>query len=143
MVSSFDCWRCGTALENEPMPLGRESRCRVCDSDLHCCKLCSFYDRSKAKGCAEPVANEVRDKERANFCGYFTLNKAAFHANDQAGQAREALSALFGLSDSAESVSTSDPRSQIDTLRKQREAEAEAAKQALNKLFDVGDSDKE
>ena len=33
--------------------------------------MCRFYDTRKAKSCAEPVADEVQDKQRANFCGYF------------------------------------------------------------------------
>jgi hypothetical protein len=44
------------------------------------------------------VADEVKDKERANFCGYFKPNPRAYVPADSSGanKARSELDALFG-----------------------------------------------
>jgi hypothetical protein len=58
--------------------------------------MCRFYDLSKAKQCAEPVADPVLDKQRANFCGYFEPVAGRYRAGDPAADsARAALDALF------------------------------------------------
>jgi hypothetical protein len=59
--------------------------------------MCRFYDTGKAKHCGEPIADEVQDKTRANFCGYFAAAPGRF--TPRAGiedPARNALEALFG-----------------------------------------------
>ncbi|NIT67742.1 MAG: hypothetical protein GWM93_13850, partial [Gemmatimonadetes bacterium] len=71
MSVSLSCWKCGHALDDMPMPLGRRDECPACATDLHVCRMCEFYDTSVAKSCREPIAEEVTDKERANFCDYF------------------------------------------------------------------------
>ena len=65
------CWKCGHGLDDMPMPLRRRDECPACGADLHVCRMCEFYDTSVAKSCREPVAEEVTDKERAQFCDYF------------------------------------------------------------------------
>ena len=65
------CWKCGASLAALTLPLSRTDSCRNCRAEFHVCRMCRFYDTRKAKSCAEPVADEVGDKERANFCGYF------------------------------------------------------------------------
>lgn len=58
--------------------------------------MCRFYDTRKAKSCAEPVADEVSDKERANFCGYFeAAARRAPIATATTGMGKDALEALF------------------------------------------------
>ena len=55
------------------------------------------YVTSKAKSCSEPIADEVQDKGRANFCGYFQVAGRRFRPRDGAAdQARTALESLFG-----------------------------------------------
>ena len=50
-----------------------------------------------AKSCREPIAEEVRDKTRANFCDYFKPRAHAFNAaGDAAAQARAELESMFG-----------------------------------------------
>jgi hypothetical protein len=60
--------------------------------------MCEFYDTSKAKHCREPIADEVKDKQRANFCDYFKPTPAAYRpeATSAADKARADLEALFG-----------------------------------------------
>ncbi|HKS95666.1 MAG TPA: hypothetical protein VJV74_05970 [Terriglobia bacterium] len=66
------CWKCGQSVA---IPSGghvaSRDTCPRCDSDLHACKNCQFYDPAKHNQCAETQAEWVRDKERANYCDYF------------------------------------------------------------------------
>jgi hypothetical protein len=57
--------------------------------------MCRSWDRSRPKQCREDDAEEVRDKERANFCDWFKPRAGAF---DAAGAAAEA--AAKSLADS-------------------------------------------
>ena len=61
--------------------------------------MCEFIDPGVRRGCKEPVADDVSDRERANFCGYFTPAVGLGPgAEDGASQvARDALDGLFGL----------------------------------------------
>jgi hypothetical protein len=93
----FDCWKCGAPLAELSLPVGRTDYCRACRAEVHVCRMCRFYDLSKAKQCAEPIADPVRDKERANFCGYFVPVSGRFRApGPAADQALDALNSLFG-----------------------------------------------
>ena len=96
-AAPFVCWKCGAALPDLSLPLSRTDECRACRAELHVCRLCRFYDTGKAKSCSEPIADEVQDKTRANFCGYFQAAPGRFRARDGAGdQAKAALESLFG-----------------------------------------------
>lgn len=92
------CWKCGASLAALSLPLTRLDACKACNAELHVCKLCEFYDTTKAKHCREPIAEEVRDKERANFCDYFKPRPGAFSSKAQtdADRARSELEKLFG-----------------------------------------------
>jgi len=97
MSHSAVCWQCGASLEQLSLPLSRFDVCKACRAELHVCRQCRFHDVTVAKQCREPVAEEVRDKQRANFCGYFMLRPDAW-AGDQTNaqdKARAALEALF------------------------------------------------
>lgn len=92
---ALNCWRCGAAVVDEPLPLSRTAACRACHAELHVCRMCEFYDTSKAKACREPVAEPVADKTRANFCGWFRprpgLTATGGTATDEARQNLEDL----------------------------------------------------
>jgi hypothetical protein len=92
------CWKCGASLTHLSLPLTRRDVCKQCSADLHACKLCEFYDVSKAKHCREPIAEEVSDKQRANFCDYFKPKEGAYSNKGQseAEIAKAQLNKLFG-----------------------------------------------
>lgn len=91
------CWDCGASLEALSLPFSRTDECHACRAELHVCRMCRFYDTTKSRSCAEPVADEVGDKTRANFCGYFEPAAGRFRpAGAAAEDARSALEALFG-----------------------------------------------
>jgi hypothetical protein len=60
--------------------------------------MCEFYDTGVAKHCRETVAEEVKDKIRANFCDYFRPTAAAYRPEETsaADRARAQLEAMFG-----------------------------------------------
>lgn len=95
---SLVCYRCGYDLSELTLPLSRLDLCPSCSTELHVCRLCSFYDPAVAKSCREDDAEEVKEKARANFCDYF---KPAADRYDAAGHAAStsaaaAAEALFG-----------------------------------------------
>ena len=82
--------------------------------------------------------DDVRDKERANFCGYFTLNLSAYGGTAQADAARDQLAAMFALGDDTSSANAS---ADAEALLRKRDDEADAAQHALGELFGL-DKDK-
>lgn len=111
------CWRCGASLSELSLPLMRQDECPACHAQVHVCKLCEFYEPKVAKQCREPIADEVKDKDRANFCGYFQPNPRAYQAANQSGSmsARADLDALFGGTGSSPAGS-SGARDALDKL---------------------------
>jgi ribosomal protein L40E len=98
VMAELVCWKCGASLEDLSLPLRRLDECRKCGAELHVCRLCEWYSPTVAKQCREPVAEEVKDKERANFCDYFKPRPGAYVAADVAAVARakSELDELFG-----------------------------------------------
>ena len=116
------CWKCGGELLDLPYPFARTAECPSCNADIRVCKLCEFYALGIAKSCREPIAEEVSNKERANFCDYFQARGNVFVPPDQTAQAKaeSELGALFGAE--ASDASSTD-------------SEAKQASDALNELF--------
>ena len=98
MSDELVCWRCGASLASLALPLGRIEECPACRSQLHVCRLCRSWDRTRPKQCREDDAEEVRDKERANFCDWFKPRSGAFDAAGAAAEsaARATADSLFG-----------------------------------------------
>jgi hypothetical protein len=96
-AGDLSCWQCGASLDGVPLPLSRLSECLACRSALHVCRQCEFYDTRAAQHCVEPLAEEVKDTTRANFCEHFYPRPDACAGGTAASQAPSAeLSALFG-----------------------------------------------
>ena len=98
MPHDIGCWKCGASLSALMVPFGRSERCRQCGADMHACKLCAHFDPRAYQQCREPTVEEVRDKERANFCDHYKPVAGAFKggAAGAADAARSALDKLFG-----------------------------------------------
>lgn len=98
MATQLVCWKCGASLAALPLPLGREAVCPACRAWLHACRLCQFYDPRLSSKCREDRAEEVRDREGANFCDWFKPRPGAWRAprSDKAASAKASLEALFG-----------------------------------------------
>ena len=97
MAHDVDCWKCGASLAALSLPFGRIERCKACGTDLHCCRQCTHYDRSAWQQCREQSVEEVREKDRANFCDHFKPVGGRFVGADAGvDAARAALESLFG-----------------------------------------------
>lgn len=92
------CWNCGASIAALTLPLGRLEECKACRSPLHVCRLCVHFEPRLPKQCREEGAEEVRAKDRANFCDWFRPRPGAFDAGRAAAadRARAELDALFG-----------------------------------------------
>ena len=98
MIDVLSCWRCGASLAQLPLPLSRLDECPDCSNYLHVCRMCSYFDANVAKSCREDDAEEVKEKERANFCDYFKPHLGAYDAEIISAErkARGELDVLFG-----------------------------------------------
>jgi len=66
------CHHCQKAVEVERI-VPRLASCPHCDSDLHCCLNCALFSEHAPNKCKEPQSEQVSDRERANFCDFFTF----------------------------------------------------------------------
>ena len=69
--------------------------------------MCVHFDPGVPRQCREDGAEEVREKERLNFCDWFVASDHAFDAGrkSEEDQARAALDDLFDASGDNESAS--------------------------------------
>ncbi|MGH7681171.1 MAG: hypothetical protein ACRENN_04205 [Candidatus Eiseniibacteriota bacterium] len=90
------CYFCHGSLEPKTR-IVRDSTCPHCQRDLHACVQCRHYDPHAHNKCREPNAEWVSERERRNFCDYFTLNSAAATGvkTDRVQAARSKLDSLF------------------------------------------------
>ncbi len=94
------CRKCGKKIELSQ--IYRTTVCPDCGADLHSCVNCRFYSPSSHYECKETVDELVKDKERANFCDFFSVNKDDFaagsssSASSKTAAARSAFNSLFG-----------------------------------------------
>ena len=100
MSGSIDmqCWKCGKELKNLLLPFSRYEECINCNADLHACIACKNFSLSVSNGCNEERADLLVEKEKSNFCEYFSANTAAYQKqnNTEATAARAKLAELFG-----------------------------------------------
>jgi hypothetical protein len=121
MTEALVCWKCGAPLAGVPLPLSRRAECPACHAELHVCRLCRYYDTRINGQCTEDRAEEVREKERANFCDYFKPKAGAYTARGAKTRAAQAaVDALFGgTPESGADASKSDAtRDRLDQMFK-------------------------
>ena len=88
------CFHCRTENTFEGK-IGFRDECMQCRSDLHVCKNCEFWDAKSYNECRETSADVVREKERANFCDFFSPKSGGMTADDQKNKIKAAAEALF------------------------------------------------
>lgn len=94
------CHKCRAPVELERKP-GRRDECRACGAELHVCLNCALFDPSLSRGCRESQADDVREKDRANFCAWFEFRSTERDESAEGGAA-EAARAFFGMSSKPE-----------------------------------------
>jgi hypothetical protein len=87
------CFQCGAELTYSYQP-GRRDECAKCGADVHVCRNCVHYDRNAYNECREPQADVVKEKDRANFCDFFSPGGQG-PAQDKAKELLSAAEALF------------------------------------------------
>ena len=92
------CWKCKK--EIDVTEVHRSTECPLCKADLRCCKACKFYSPGSHYDCKENVDSSVTEKEKANFCDFFSVNTSlsagGSGSEDKAKAAKDAFNALFG-----------------------------------------------
>lgn len=118
MTEELRCFRCGASLAGLSLPLSRRDGCPSCSVHLHVCRMCRFFDPAVPKQCLEDDAEEVTDKERVNFCEWFSPDPNAFDparaAKSAAAEAK--LAALFGDADAPAGDDGDDPLHEAEDL---------------------------
>jgi len=92
------CHNCGWVSAAASSP-GRGDTCPQCRADLRVCFNCARYAENAAHQCTEPRAEPVADKDRANYCEWFSFavrHYAPKTGLDRAAAARDALRKLLG-----------------------------------------------
>jgi len=88
------CYFCGAEIELADK-VYRKDTCPNCGRDLHSCVQCRFYEPGAPHQCREPVAEPVKDKEKANLCTYFEFAPSPGQALSQKEEAKKKLDELF------------------------------------------------
>lgn len=94
MDTKLVCFSCNKELSFSGK-IGRREECPHCRADVHVCKNCEFYDPKVYNECRETQADVVKEKDRANFCDFFSPRKGGAGAVDKAAALRAAAEALF------------------------------------------------
>jgi len=97
MSHTISCYRCGGSLASLSLPLSRQDECPECGNYLHVCKMCKDFEPNVPRQCREDGAEDVKEKDRLNFCDWFSPSDSAFDAKRKEGEeeAKNALDALF------------------------------------------------
>ena len=92
---SIHCYKCDHTLDlSEDSKIYRSDECDKCSANIHCCKMCVFYDEHSYNECREPIAQRIVDKENANFCDNYKL-KAGGDPKEKLNDQLAAANALF------------------------------------------------
>jgi ribosome-binding protein aMBF1 (putative translation factor) len=93
------CWKCGTPWSFNRAP-GRSETCLQCGADLKVCLNCASYDKKVAYQCRDRRAEEVAQKDMANFCEWFEMARRPYvpvkEGLDREARARDNLKRLLG-----------------------------------------------
>lgn len=67
-VTASRCWNCSTTLMGG---IEFDANCPKCNSALHCCKQCSYFEPSTRFQCLKPIPERINKKDLANSCTFF------------------------------------------------------------------------
>lgn len=90
---SGNCHYCGITLG--ALDYGRQDLCSGCRRDTRVCKNCVHYDTSYNNHCKENQAERVVDKDKSNFCDYFSPQAGLKATGTTRESLRSAADALF------------------------------------------------
>lgn len=91
----MQCFSCKKEIVLGGNRIGRRDDCPHCGRDLHCCFNCTFYDPKVYNECRELQADRVLEKEKSNFCDYFSPTEKSAGAKTAVDEAKKKLEELF------------------------------------------------
>ncbi|MFI3257094.1 MAG: hypothetical protein R3Y36_02220 [Spirochaetales bacterium] len=86
-------------------PIAKTAICPHCNADVRCCRNCKHYSKGSYHDCNEAVDENISDKERSNFCEWFSLQPDIQIINkkntgnillDESEKAKQLFNNLFG-----------------------------------------------
>lgn len=94
------CYYCGSPVQ-AGRRIGFSETCPDCGKDSHVCRMCEFYAPGAKWDCRETIDAPVWDKEKRNFCDWFSLDPKTLEGGkgDEKARRKEAgaKSAFDGL----------------------------------------------
>lgn len=120
------CYKCQEELVFE-VKIARLDTCPNCGAYLHSCRNCRFWSPSAHNQCTENQGEFIRDREAANFCGWFAFRVVGEDNSKHVDDAKARLEALFGKGPEKPAVSfgapaAATPQSAEDAARARLEA---------------------
>ncbi|HSV55556.1 MAG TPA: hypothetical protein VLH39_00420 [Magnetospirillaceae bacterium] len=92
------CYACVSILPVRER-IGFREACPDCGRPLHVCRNCRFFKPGAHWDCAETVGELVADKEKINFCDWFSMSRddgrRVSKVADDAPKARSSFDDLF------------------------------------------------
>ena len=130
------CWKCGKPLIIDGT-VSRSDVCPSCGADVRSCKNCRFYEPGSHYDCRENIDELVKDKERANFCGWFMIapqTDASAKSSATSSSGANVGGSCAAGADSSSSTAASDAFRALFG-EKPAEKKASSGKDAFNALF--------
>ena len=89
------CFSCQKFFEiDHTQAIARSEECPHCYASVRSCKMCEFYDVKAYNECRESSADRLVEKEKSNFCDYYTIDTQQDKDKVQ-NDAKAAADALF------------------------------------------------
>jgi hypothetical protein len=120
------CHQCGAVVRVDE-PLARDAGCESCGGDLRCCLNCRHYDTHFNNSCRENQADPVVDKNRRNFCEFFSYTREPFvkSGSGREAEARKKLEGLFGGTPGASAGGSEAAKKKLESLFRQADPKAD------------------
>ena len=117
MGNNWQCWQCGTAVTDQPLPLSTYAACSDCRAQFHCCRQCKNFNPRLRADCDEPRAESHTEREKANFCDWFQLRHEFVEPSEKVSSVyhQAELHKIFSTN-SGIAETPSDTRTQLDDL---------------------------
>lgn len=90
------CYFCDGILASD-IVVYRSTRCPHCGKDLKICRNCRFFSPDAPNQCLESMAEPVQEKERANFCDWFSFTDTNDRKRGDESRHKDALDAFNKL----------------------------------------------
>jgi hypothetical protein len=125
-MADCQCHQCGAAVSVDE-PLARDAECGSCGGDLRCCMNCRHYDTHFNNSCRETEADPVVDKNRRNFCEFFSFTREPFvkAGSGREVEARKKLERLFGGASPSGAGKSEEARKRLESLFREGDSEGE------------------